>query len=133
MKPWSTSGVEGVYRFLARVWRLVMEENQAGEWVRATAVQDVPMEKAVAKVVHATIKKVNEDIEDLSFNTAISQMMVSQMLSSARPRRPLAAIRLLLEVLNPSRRTSPRNCTHPRGYDAPRRHAVAHLRSRAAH
>ena len=33
MKPWSTTGVEGVLRFLARVWRLAMEENQAGEWV----------------------------------------------------------------------------------------------------
>ena len=100
-KPWSMSGVEGVFRFLARVWRLVMEENQAGEWQRSAAVQDVPMEKSLAKVVHATIKKVGEDIEALSFNTAIAQMMVcTNALTAANP-RPLAAIQLLLQVLNP--------------------------------
>jgi leucyl-tRNA synthetase len=100
-KPWSMTGVEGVARFLARVWRLVMEENQAGEWTVSPAVQDVPMPKALAKVVHATIKKVGEDIESLSFNTAISQMMIcTNALIPANP-RPLAAIRLLLQVLNP--------------------------------
>ena len=100
-KPWSMSGVEGVFRFLARVWRLVMEENQAGEWVRSSAVQDVPMAKPLAKIVHATIKKVGEDIEDLSFNTAISQMMICTSALIAATPRPLAANRLLLQVLNP--------------------------------
>jgi leucyl-tRNA synthetase len=100
-KPWSMSGVEGVFRFLARVWRLVMEENQAGEWQRSAAVQDVPMEKPLAKVVHATIKKVGEDIEHLSFNTAIAQMMVCTNALIASTPRPVAAIRLLLHVLNP--------------------------------
>jgi leucyl-tRNA synthetase len=100
-KPWSMSGVEGVFRFLARVWRLVMEENQAGEWQRSAAVQDVPMEKPLAKVVHATIKKVGKDIEDLSFNTAIAQMMVCTNALIASAPRPVAAIRLLLHVLNP--------------------------------
>ena len=76
MKPWSMKGVEGVSRFLARVWRLIMEENQAGEWVLSGAVQDVEPQKAQLKVLHATIKKVTEDIETLSFNTAISQMMI---------------------------------------------------------
>ena len=100
-KPWSMSGVEGVFRFLARVWRLVMEENQAGEWVFSSAVQDVPMDKAVAKAVHATIKKVGDDIEALSFNTAIAAMMVcTNALTQANP-RPASAIRLLLQVLNP--------------------------------
>src|SRR5205807_4215757 len=41
MKPWSMRGVEGVSRFLARVWRLMMNENQAGDWELAPAVQDV--------------------------------------------------------------------------------------------
>jgi leucyl-tRNA synthetase len=100
-KPWSMSGVEGVFRFLARVWRLVMEENQAGEWMPSAVVQDVPADKALLKVVHATIKKVSEDIEALSFNTAIAQMMVcTNALTHANP-RPVAAIRLLLQVLNP--------------------------------
>jgi leucyl-tRNA synthetase len=101
VKPWSMTGVEGVFRFLARVWRLVMEENQTGEWILSSAVQDVPMDKALAKVVHATIKKVGEDIEELSFNTAISQMMIcTNALTAANP-RPVAALRLLLQVLNP--------------------------------
>ena len=41
MKPWSMKGVEGVSRFLARVWRLMMDENQAGEWICRPRVQDV--------------------------------------------------------------------------------------------
>ena len=45
MKPWSMTGVEGVSRFLARVWRLVMEENQAGEWTLSTLLKDVSVEK----------------------------------------------------------------------------------------
>src|SRR5437016_550978 len=76
MKPWSMKGVEGVFRFLARVWRLIMEENQAGEWILSGEVQDVAAKKPQLKVLHATIKKVTGDIETLSFNTAISQMMI---------------------------------------------------------
>ncbi len=100
-KPWSMSGVEGVFRFLARVWRLVMEENAEGEWLPSTTLQDIPMDKATAKVVHATIKKVGEDIEALSFNTAISQMMVcTNALTSANP-RSREAVRLLVTILGP--------------------------------
>ncbi len=100
-KPWSMSGVEGVFRFLARVWRLVMEENAEGEWLPSSALQDIPMDKATAKVVHATIKKVGEDIEALSFNTAISQMMVcTNALTSANP-RSREAVRLLVTILGP--------------------------------
>lgn len=101
MKPWSTSGVEGVSRFLARVWRLVMEENQAGEWVRSAALAEIPLDKAQTKVVHATIKKVTEDIESLSFNTAISQMMIFVNAFTGATQRPVSAIRILLQLLNP--------------------------------
>jgi len=100
-KPWSMNGVEGVSRFLARVWRLVMEENQAGEWVLSPIVQDVAPDKAQLKVIHATIKKVGEDIEELSFNTAISQMMIFVNAFIPANPRPLSAIRTLLQVLNP--------------------------------
>ena len=100
-KPWSMSGVEGVFRFLARVWRLVMDENKDGEWLPSAALQDIPMDKATAKVVHATIKKIGEDIEALSFNTAISQMMVcTNALTSANP-RSREAVRLLVTILGP--------------------------------
>jgi leucyl-tRNA synthetase len=100
-KPWSTNGVEGVTRFLARVWRLAMEENQAGEWGLSSAVQDIEPDKAQLKVIHATIKKVGDDIESLSFNTAISQMMIFvNAFTNANP-RPKSALRTLIQILNP--------------------------------
>jgi leucyl-tRNA synthetase len=100
-KPWSMSGVQGVHRFLARVWRLVMEEDQEGQWGLSEAVQDVPPTNAQWKVVHATIKKVTADIDALAFNTAISQMMVCTNELTAAPIRPLAALRCLVQLLNP--------------------------------
>ena len=100
-KPWSITGVEGVCRFLSRVWRLGMEENQAGEWIVSPVVQDVEPDKAQLKVIHATIKKVGEDIESLGFNTAISEMMkFVNAFIPANP-RPQVALRVLLQLLNP--------------------------------
>ncbi|MEP7078866.1 MAG: leucine--tRNA ligase [Chthoniobacterales bacterium] len=101
MKPWSMKGVEGVARFLARVWRLVMEENQAGDWVLASSVQDIKPEKPLLKVLHATIKKVGEDIETLSFNTAISQMMICVNALTNLPVKPVGSLRTFLILLNP--------------------------------
>ncbi|MEI7958788.1 MAG: leucine--tRNA ligase [Verrucomicrobiota bacterium] len=100
-KPWSMTGVEGVSRFLARVWRLVMVENQASEWEMGPISADAALDKAQQRVVHATIKKVGEDIEELSFNTAIAQMMVYVNTFTGVSPRPLAALRTLLVVLNP--------------------------------
>ena len=101
MKPWSMTGVEGVSRFLARVWRLMMEENQAGEWILSTAVAETEPTRAQQKVIHATIKKVGEDIEALSFNTAIAQMMIFVNAFTTEEARPVSALRTLLLLLNP--------------------------------
>jgi leucyl-tRNA synthetase len=101
MKPWSMKGVEGVSRFLARVWRLIMEENQAGEWILSGEVEDVVPDKAQLKVLHATIKKVTGDIETLSFNTAISQMMILVNALTNTPKKSVSAFRTLLLLLNP--------------------------------
>src|SRR5438874_6831119 len=101
MKPWSMRGVEGVSRFLARVWRLMMTENQAGEWQLASTAKDVDLSKAQNKVLHATIKKVTEDIESLSFNTAISQMMIFVNAFTNAETLPLSAMRIFLVLLNP--------------------------------
>ena len=104
MKPWSMRGVEGIARFLARVWRLVMSENQAGEWGVSSAVKEVDLSKAQQKVLHATIKKVTEDIESLSFNTAISQMMifVNALIPQSRTESiPISAMQRFLVLLNP--------------------------------
>ncbi len=104
MKPWSTRGVEGVARFLARVWRLLMTENQAGEWELSKKIKAVEPTRPQQKVLHATIKKVTEDIEAFSFNTAISQMMI--FVNAFIPQRgtetvPLDAMWRFLILLNP--------------------------------
>jgi len=101
MKPWSMRGVEGVSRFLARVWRLIMTENQAGEWQLSPALKDVDLTKPQSKVLHATIKKVTEDIDSLSFNTAISQMMIFVNAFTNAETLPILAMRAFLVLLNP--------------------------------
>jgi len=101
MKPWSTRGVEGVARFLARVWRLLMKENQAGEWVLSDKIKEIEASKQQQKLLHATIKKVTEDIESFSFNTAISQMMIFVNAFTNVEMIPLLAMRTFLTLLNP--------------------------------
>ena len=101
MKPWSMRGVEGVARFLARVWRLLMTENQAGEWELSKRIKAVDATKSQQKLLHATIKKVTEDIESFSFNTAISQMMIFVNAFTNVETIPLSAMRTFLILLNP--------------------------------
>lgn len=78
VKPWATKGVEGISRFLARVWRIAFMENQEGEWTPSGKIVDtLPGDRriSVSREVHKTIRKVTEDIDAMSFNTAISKMM----------------------------------------------------------
>ena len=70
-KPWQTAGITGVYRFLKRVQRLVLQEN--GEL--SDKLIDAPMSDAFTRVLHKTVKKVGEDSQALQFNTAIAAMM----------------------------------------------------------
>jgi len=70
-KPWSKNGVEGVFRFLNRVWRLFHSGPE-----ETFLVHDVPPSDAEWKILHRTLKKVKEDIDHFSFNTAVSQMMI---------------------------------------------------------
>jgi leucyl-tRNA synthetase len=65
-KPWNTQGVEGVFRFLKRSFRMIAEQT----------LTDEPMNADQKRLLHATIKKVTEDLDTMSFNTAISQMMI---------------------------------------------------------
>ena len=69
-KPWNTNGIEGVFRFLRKTWRLFIADN--GYLLLSTE----PPTKAELKVLHRTIKKTQEDIESLSFNTSVSSFMV---------------------------------------------------------
>ncbi len=69
-KPWSDTGIEGTRRFLERVWRLAISESHQ------SLAETSEMSPNLTKLLHKTIKKVTEDIENLSFNTAISAMMI---------------------------------------------------------
>jgi len=97
MKPWSTQSVEGVNRFLDRVWRLCVDEDGA----LAAALTDDPTEPATERLLHQTVKKVSGDIESLKFNTAIAQMMVCANELSRLERRPKRAVETLVLVLSP--------------------------------
>ena len=105
MKPWSTKGVEGVYGFLGRAWRLVMEEDQEGHWHFAPAkVTDAAPSTELLRSLHAAIAKVTDDIEKLKFNTAISALMVlvnDLTKESVRPRAVLEPFLLLLAPFAP--------------------------------
>jgi len=69
-KPWSTKGIDGVYRFLKKYWRLFFNENGV-----LNVSEDEPKQEEL-KILHQTIKKVKEEIEKFSFNTAISSFMI---------------------------------------------------------
>ena len=100
MKPWSTRGVEGVFRFLNRFWRLfVNEEGKLG-----SAIKDVEASADFERLYHQTVKKVGDDIDNLRFNTAISQMMIflnEAMKLEIRPRKLMENFVLLLAPFAP--------------------------------
>jgi leucyl-tRNA synthetase len=96
MKPWNPRGIEGVHRFLQKVWReCVTAEGEVSPKISDTA--DEPAE--LTKLLHETIKKVGDDIEGLGFNTAISKMMIYanalQKAPSVRRSSILAFVQLL--------------------------------------
>jgi leucyl-tRNA synthetase len=95
MKPWSAKGVEGISRFLDRVWRLVLDEDG-----RVT-VSDDTADPDATRVLHQTIQKVTEDVEGLRFNTAIAQMMVFTNEATPLPSRPRALIEPFVLLLAP--------------------------------
>jgi len=97
MKPWSTKSVEGVTRFLDRLWRLCVDEDGTPS---AGLTDDAP-DAATERIVHRTVKKVSEDVESLKFNTAIAQMMVCVNELTKLDRRPRWVIERLVLVLSP--------------------------------
>jgi leucyl-tRNA synthetase len=119
VKPWSTKGVEGVYRFLGRVWRLFVDERSETEFEqRQTAqgadnpdslagiqlnasIRDVPATAAQLKSLHACIKKVTEDLDGFRFNTAISALMIFVNDAIAWETKPAAVMREFLILLQP--------------------------------
>ena len=97
IKPWSTRGVEGITRFLARVWRLIV--NEAGGPSLAGIEAEPSLEQR--RLLHQTIKKVTDDLEALRFNTAIAQMMVFTNEVTKLKTRPRALLEPFVLLLSP--------------------------------
>ncbi|MGV3774284.1 MAG: leucine--tRNA ligase [Verrucomicrobiales bacterium] len=119
VKPWNTKGVEGVYRFLGRVWRMFVDEksetafeqelglgSESGEKLLGSIqlnpkIKDTAPEKQHLKLLHGTIKKVTEDLENYRFNTAISTLMIFTNEAMSWPEIPKAVLAEFLKLLNP--------------------------------
>ena len=98
VKPWDTQGVQGVNRFLAKCWRLIVAQN---ENVLQDNIRDIACDAETETLMHQTIRKLGEDIESLNFNTGISQMMVYVNHLSRLKEVPKAAAEALVLVLAP--------------------------------
>jgi leucyl-tRNA synthetase len=70
-KPWDTKGIEGVHRFLRKLWRLFFDETKGKIWTTDPATD------AEWKVLHKAIRKIDEDTDRFSFNTAVSASMIT--------------------------------------------------------
>ena len=119
VKPWSTKNIEGVYRFLGRVWRLFVDEPSETEFEQRLttdpdraleSLKQIALHKAIQdreptpdqlKALHACIRKVTEDLDGLRFNTAISAMMIFVNEATAWTARPRAIMRDFLILLQP--------------------------------
>jgi leucyl-tRNA synthetase len=94
-KPWDTRGIEGTYRFIKKLWRLFHDQNDV--WI---VNEDEPT-KDELKTLHKAIKKVSEDIENLSFNTSVSMFMVCVNELSSQKCHKKAILQELIIILNP--------------------------------
>ncbi|HTB83149.1 MAG TPA: leucine--tRNA ligase [Candidatus Sulfotelmatobacter sp.] len=128
-KPWNTKGVEGVYRFLGRVWRLFVDEKSETAYEQAETlagnltaenaksaekqnelldlilldggITDAAATPAQLKTLHACIKKVTEDLDGMRFNTAISAMMVFINEANTWQNKPVTVMKTFLQLLAP--------------------------------
>ncbi|MCB0349582.1 MAG: leucine--tRNA ligase, partial [Bdellovibrionales bacterium] len=94
-KPWDTKGIDGVRRFLERIWRLTFNENGAA------IAEDCNIPEELERTLHKTIKKVSEDIETMNFNTAISAMMILVNDIYKANIRPRSIIKILAQLVMP--------------------------------
>jgi len=94
-KPWDTKGIEGVHRFLKKLWRLYMDENTG------STVQQISATTSELKILHKTIKKIKHDTENFAFNTAVSQFMITVNELSALKCNKKEILEPLLILLTP--------------------------------
>ena len=98
IKPWSMQGVEGVHRFLQKLWRAVIDKDTGG---LDSAVQQIQADEETLRLLNQTIKKVGDDIESFNFNTAISAMMILVNHLSRLTIKPKAVVEKLVLILAP--------------------------------
>jgi leucyl-tRNA synthetase len=103
-KPWNTNGIDGVYRFIRKFWRLFYKDNTAGAsdagsstWI----VTDETPTPAELKILHKTIQKAESDIEAYSFNTSVSAFMVCVNELSTLNCHKRAVLQDLVLILSP--------------------------------
>jgi leucyl-tRNA synthetase len=96
-KPWSENGVEGAHRFLSRVWRLFVSEDDSLN----DKITDDGGSDEFKRTWHKTLKKVTEDLDALRFNTAISQLMIFTNDAYKADRLPRAAMENFVQMLSP--------------------------------
>ena len=119
MKPWNTKGVEGVYRFLGRVWRLFIDEGSYKDYEQAVTAEPARAEAMLAdlklsesitgtepapeqlKALHACIKKVTGDLDGMRYNTGISALMIFVNEAVKWDTHPREVLRTFLLLLNP--------------------------------
>ncbi|OYQ44305.1 leucine--tRNA ligase [Flavobacterium aurantiibacter] len=93
-KPWNTAGISGVFSFLKKLWRLYFDDN-------GFAVTAQPATPEALKVLHKTIKKVQDDIEGFSFNTSVSQFMIAVNELTALKCRERSVLEPLAVLISP--------------------------------
>jgi leucyl-tRNA synthetase len=99
-KPWNATGVEGVYRFLSRVWRLIIDDK--GNLHSKIDVQgSQKTTDAFLRTWHRSTKKITEDYEALRFNTVISQLMIFVNEAYKTDILPIQAMRDFAQLLSP--------------------------------
>ncbi|TYP94976.1 leucyl-tRNA synthetase [Fodinibius salinus] len=98
VKPWSTDDVDGVYRFLGRVWRLIVDK-ESGELNNSVTEAEPTSEQL--KTLHECIKKVTNDVEGLDFNTAISAMMIFVNEANKWEEHPKVVLNDFVKLLSP--------------------------------
>lgn len=99
-KPWAMTGVGGVRNFLDRVWRMIVDDKQ-DDLKLSDAVVDQDCTEEQLRTLHQTIRKVTEDTESMSFNTAIARMMEFTNVFTRSKERPVSAMRSFVVLLSP--------------------------------
>lgn len=97
MKPWSSKAIDGVYRFLNRVYKIYADEGA----LSAKISEQTEDSRDIERLLHQSIRKVSEDIEKLSFNTAISQLMILSNELNKQKEISYRAAEDFLKLLNP--------------------------------